>query len=113
MIKQQINAAEKASKTVFLVNVEPFAHRALTEPVASFIFERELVRETEHGYIATSDCPGFNATYLRQDYLLFDARDEALIHLERIVLDKMQELEDELSKWQQFNCSIEMEIMKP
>lgn len=101
------------NKIIFLVNVEPFAHREITEPVASFVFERELIRETEIGYIATSDCPGYNTTYLRESYLMFATRDEALLHLERVVLNKMQELEEELSMWQQFTRSIELEIMKP
>ncbi|HAT3959762.1 TPA: hypothetical protein I9Y37_001901 [Citrobacter freundii] len=102
------------SKTIFLVNVDPFAHREITEPVDSFVFERELVEETDDAYIAKTPVNSrYTATYLRRDYEAFDTRDEALLHLERIVLNKMQELEDELSKWQQFNRSIEEEIMKP
>ncbi|NEG94098.1 hypothetical protein GO456_17725 [Leclercia adecarboxylata] len=113
MIKPQTNPAEKANKTVFLMDVEPFKTRTIDTPIESFIYERELIEETDYGYIATTDCPGFKATYLRQDYVIFDTREEALIHLERVVLDKEQELEDELSKWQQFNRTIEAEIMKP
>lgn len=113
MTKPQINAGEKTYKTVYLMDAEPFKRFSTDTPVESFIYERELIEETEFGYIATSDCPGFKATYLRQDYLIFDTREEALIHLERIVLNKVQELEDQLSHWQQFNRSIEMEILKP
>lgn len=111
MIKPQINAGEKANKTIFLVNVQPFAHRMSNEPVASFVYERELIEETEHAFIAKTPSGRNDATYLRRDYVGFGTREEALLHLERIVLDKMQDLEDELSKWQQFNRAIETEIM--
>ena len=110
---EQINEGVKPIKTVFLMDVEPFKTRTTDTPVESFIYERELIEETEYGYIATTDCPGFKATYLRQDYVIFDTREEALIHLDRVVLDKVQELEDQLSHWQKFNRVIEMEIMKP
>lgn len=104
---------QQERKTIFLVNVQPFAHRQANEPVASFIYERELIEETDHAYIAKTPVnSGNNATYLRRDYVGFDTRDEALLHLERIVLNKAQELEDELNKWHQFVESIDDELRK-
>ncbi|HHA1396903.1 TPA: hypothetical protein ACOEOW_003882 [Enterobacter hormaechei subsp. xiangfangensis] len=101
------------TKTIFIVNVEPFAHRTPDAPVGEFIYEHELVEETEDNYITVSVFSSQDIVrYPRELYTAFDTRDEALIHLERIVLDKVQELENELDQWKQFNSSIEVEIMK-
>jgi|GEM_PF-3108310 len=98
-------------KTIFLVDADPFVRGAPEEAADWFIHPRPLVEEREDVYITQGSRE--IERFPRELYTAFDTRDEALIHLERIVLDKVQELEDELSKWQQFNRSIEMEIMKP
>ncbi|EEW6789631.1 hypothetical protein D6W19_003110 [Escherichia coli] len=104
---------QQERKTIFLVNVQPFAHRQADEPVASFIYERELIEETDHAYIAkTPVYSGNNATYLRRDYVGFNTREEALIHLDRLALDKVQELESQLSHWQQFINAVDEELRK-
>jgi hypothetical protein len=104
---------ESMSKTIFILDVEPFAHRTPDAPVGEFIYEHELVEETEDNYITAGIFSSQDIVrYPRELYTAFDTRDEALIHLERIVLDKVQKLENELNQWQQFNRSIEVEIME-
>ncbi len=101
-------------KKVFLVEVDPFKLCGPEEEVSKFISERELVEETPTHYVVASLArPEGVVEFSRRECMGFNTRDEALIHLERIVLDKVQALEDELSKWQQFNRTIEAEIMKP
>ena len=106
-----INADEKENKIIFLVDADPFPRGKPEEAVDWYIYPRPLVEERVDVYITqgTSEIERFP----RELYTAFDTRDEALLHLERIVLNKMQELEDELSHWQQFNRSIEMEIFNP
>lgn len=98
-------------KTIFLVDADPFVRGTPEEAADWFIYPRLLVEEREDVYITQGDRD--IERFPRELYTAFDTYDEALIHLERIVLDKVQELEDELGKWQQFTRSIEMEIMKP
>lgn len=103
-----------ANKTIFMMEAEPFRICGPDEEVSKFISERELVEETPTHYVVASlVSPDAVVEFSRRECVAFDTRDEALIHLERIVLNKVQELEDELSKWQQFTRSIEVEIMKP
>lgn len=99
------------NKTIFLVDAEPFPRGTPEEAPDWYIYERALLEEREDVYITQGARE--IVRFPRELYTAFDTRDEALIHLERIVLDKVQELEDELSKWQQFNRTIEAEIMKP
>lgn len=101
-------------KVIFIVDKEPFAHHTPDTPVDEFIYEHKLLEETEDNYVMVGVLYSQDIVrFPRELYVAFDTRDEALVHLERIVLDNMQELEDELNKWQQFNRSLEVEIMKP
>lgn len=99
------------SKIIYLVDVEPFAARPPEETPNWYIYPRTLVEERDNVWITLGDSD--IERFPRELYTAFDTREEALLHLERLVLDKQQELEDELSKWQQFNRSIEAEVMKP
>ena len=101
---------EEVLKTIFLVDADPFPRGTPEEAADWYIYPRQLLEEREDVYITqgTREIVRFP----RELYTAFGTRDEALLHLERIALDKMQELEDQRSKWQQFNRSIEMEIMK-
>lgn len=97
-------------KTIFLVDVEPFTRGLPEEAVDWYIYPCPLVEEREDVYLTqgTHDI----VRYPRELYTAFDTRDEALLHLERIVLNKTQELEDELSKWQHFINALDDELRK-
>ncbi|EAT1308186.1 hypothetical protein EX399_10410 [Salmonella enterica] len=101
------------SKTVFLVEVEPFKVCGPETEVGKFVFERDLVEETPTHYVVTSLARSEEVVkFSRRECVAFDTRDEALLHLERIVLNKMQGLEDELGKWQHFIDSVDDELRK-
>lgn len=99
-------------KTIFIVDVNPFDHKTPDHALDDFIYAHELVEQTEDNYLLMGVIhPGDVVRFPRELYVGFDTRDEALLHLERIVLNKVQEIEEELSKWKQFNTTIEVEIM--
>ena len=103
-----------ANKTIFMMEAEPFKLCGPDVEVSKFISERELLEETPTHYVVAGLVrPEGVVEFSRRECVVFNSRDEALLHLERIVLNKVQEMEDELSKWHQFTRSIEVGIMKP
>mgnify|MGYP005982250863 CR=1 FL=1 len=100
-------------KKIFLVEADPFKLSGPDEEVSKFIPERELVEETPTYYVVASLVrPGGVVRFTRRECVAFDTRDEALLHLERIVLNKVQELESQLSHWQQFINAVDEELRK-
>lgn len=100
------------SKTVFIIDAEPFKSRTPDTPVESFIYERELVGENEHSYLIKGVLAKEPVEYARECYKAFDTREEALIHLDRVVTDMTQELEEQTNKLYQFINAIDDEIRK-
>lgn len=98
------------NKTVFLVNVDPFAGGAPEYIADDYIDACELVEEREDVYLTHGMYD--IVRYPHELYTAFDTRDEALLHLERIVLNKTQELEGELGKWQHFINALDDELRK-
>lgn len=103
-----------ANKKIFLVDVDPFAHRTPDAPVDEFIYEHELVEKTEDNYVTVGMFYSQDIVrYPCELYKGFDTREEALIHLDRIALDMAQELEERTSKLQHFINTIDDELRKP
>ena len=100
-----------SKKKIFLVDADPFPRGTPEEAADWYIDARPLVEEREDVFITqgTREIERFP----RELYTAFDTRDEALLHLERIALNKVQALKDELNKWHQFVESIDDEIRKP
>ncbi len=98
------------NKIIYLVDADPFSSGTPEEAADWYIYAHPLLEEREDVYITQGTRE--IERYPRELFTAFDTRDEALLHLERMALNKVQELEDELSKWHQFTRSIEVEIMK-
>ncbi|ECA5218919.1 hypothetical protein ELR74_18835 [Salmonella enterica subsp. enterica serovar Bareilly] len=102
------------NKKIFLMDVDPFAHRTPDATVDEFIYEHELVEETEDNYLLMGVVyPGDVVRFPRELYRRYDTREEALIHLDRIALGMIQELEERTSKLQHLIDAIDVEFRKP
>ncbi|HHR5658196.1 TPA: hypothetical protein ACS62H_004661 [Klebsiella pneumoniae] len=100
-------------KKIFLVEAEPFKLCGPEEEVSKFISERELVEETPSHYVVASLVRSEEVVqFSRDECVAFNTREEALIHLDRLAVDKVQELESQLNHWQQFINAVDEELRK-
>lgn len=100
------------NKTVFLVALKPISHKFPLRSPGGYIFERELVDENEQGWRVSGGAEPEPVLFAREYYEVFNTREEALIHLDRVATDMVQELEEQESKLRQFINAIDDEIRK-
>lgn len=101
------------NKKIFLVDVAPFAHRTPDVLVGEFVYEHELVEETEDNYITVGMFSSQDIVrYPRELYTAFYTREEAFIHLDRIAVDMLDELEEQTQNLHQFINAIDDEFRK-
>ncbi|HBN1710825.1 TPA: hypothetical protein OKD67_004702 [Escherichia coli] len=94
------------SGRVFIVKAEPFICHSYDSLSVLLIHERELAKETDVFFSVKSTVLGFVEIFSRAQYIKFDSRLDALLHIEEKTGIQIELLEKRLYELRSFQENI-------